>query len=762
MQILSKKWDWFSRFSIGLAILVAPLSYATKSSPTELPAFQQIRYLQVSAGYQNTCALSTTNDVWCWGSNQAESVPQGDVQNAVGFTPTPSKIPNLTNVLSIASGNDFTCFLMSDESVECMGANAYGQIGNDSTSPSSSPTPVFGISSAVQISAGADSACAVLASGEVACWGSNVYGELGNSQILGNNGISTGAYSSTPVLVSGITNAIQVSVGGSQDGAQEGACATLASGSVECWGGPGYLGDGLSGYSSSPVLVNDISNATFVSEGGDHTCALLSDGTVSCWGEHGYGLNSHEIALSPFPVTGLSKVTEISSGDNHTCAIAMGALSCWGSNNAGQFGDGTTNNSDLPISASVQSQVIQVSAGNSDTCVLLVSQSLSCWGLNDSGDTESTSSDTLSPPTTPNPPTNIEAIPGNGQVSLSWQYPSDDGGSAVQYWLIVGNSNSFYCDSSTNCIISNLSNNTPISFTVAGINSIGLGVASASTSPVTPSPPPSTPQNVRLQPGNGEIDVSWDPSSTNGGQPISRYFVTAVESGSTTGFNCTATETSCKVPGLTNDLTYQVSVIAYNTSGEPSIASAPISGTPTLQIRPHEVTAIFARALGKAISLRWSDGLENSQFQKLMSVVTLANGHKVCETLLTHCTISDLIPGAHYRLYVVVISSTGLSSAPGASNLVETYASPSPPRNLDIVVSAKGVTLHWQAPINDNGARVEFFKVTSTPRSAGCHTLRLTCTISSLKARTSYVFYVQARNKGGFSSTLTSRQVVSH
>ena len=66
------------------------------------------------------------------------------------------------------------------------------------------------------------------------------------------------------------------------------ACATLASGSVECWGNgnSGDLGNGFAVQETSPVLVSGITNAVQVSAGYDFACALLSTGAVDCWGDN--------------------------------------------------------------------------------------------------------------------------------------------------------------------------------------------------------------------------------------------------------------------------------------------------------------------------------------------------------------------------------------------------------------------------------------------------------------------------------------------
>jgi alpha-tubulin suppressor-like RCC1 family protein len=68
------------------------------------------------------------------------------------------------------------------------------------------------------------------------------------------------------------------------------------------------------------------------------------------------------------------------------CArLAAGTVQCWGSNNAGELGDGTTNDSVSPLTVTGLSGVTQVEAGNHATCAVLNSGSITCWGANDSG-----------------------------------------------------------------------------------------------------------------------------------------------------------------------------------------------------------------------------------------------------------------------------------------------------------------------------------------------------------------------------------------
>src|SRR5439155_13555994 len=152
--------------------------------------------------------------------------------------------------------------------------------------------------------------------------------------------------------------------------------------------------------SNTPVQVGGISgtdNIQAIAAGGYHTCALFPNGTVKCWGRNDQGqLGDGTTQSSSTPVqvggsgTPLGGAIAITGGFYHTCAILQpdGTVQCWGQNDNGQLGDGSTlpgRSSNPPARVSGLSGVLSVTGGFRHTCALLGDHTVWCWGLNDSG-----------------------------------------------------------------------------------------------------------------------------------------------------------------------------------------------------------------------------------------------------------------------------------------------------------------------------------------------------------------------------------------
>jgi len=211
--------------------------------------------------------------------------------------------------------------------------------------------------------------------------------------------VTPAAVSATPVAVRGLSGATALAAGGAH------ICALLQTGTVQCWGRnfAGQLGDGTSGGSrATPVAVRGLSGVTVLVAGSAHTCALLQTGTVQCWGlndngQLGDGTTANR--ATPVAVRGLSGVTALAAGGAHTCALLQtGTVQCWGSNFSGQLGDGTTTDRLTPAVVSGLSGVTALAAGWDHTCAVLQTGTVQCWGSNFSGQLgDGTTTDRLTP-----------------------------------------------------------------------------------------------------------------------------------------------------------------------------------------------------------------------------------------------------------------------------------------------------------------------------------------------------------------------------
>jgi alpha-tubulin suppressor-like RCC1 family protein len=231
-----------------------------------------------------------------------------------------------------------------------------------------------------QIVTGGNFTCALDAAGEVQCWGFNNDGQLGNG---------TNTSSSLPVTVAGLPGGmLQLEAGWDY------ACVVTGVGGVKCWGANyfGQLGDGTTDNHNTPVDVAGLSGAvTALSAGGGQTCALLAGGSLQCWGYNQFGQlgdGTTENRRAPVNVVGLDgSVSALSAGNVHTCAILVGGgMKCWGNNTSGQLGDGSLQDRPLPVDViGLGGSASALGAGGYHTCALLSSGAARCWGENYTG-----------------------------------------------------------------------------------------------------------------------------------------------------------------------------------------------------------------------------------------------------------------------------------------------------------------------------------------------------------------------------------------
>jgi alpha-tubulin suppressor-like RCC1 family protein len=311
----------------------------------------------------------------------------------------------------VSAGGEYTCVRLSDTTMQCTGRNQFGQHGDGTIVNTSTLDPSPGLAGVSAAVAGDEFNCALMIDGTARCWGLGEKGQRGDGSFV--------QFTLSPSPVSNVTNAVALGAG------YDHACALLADGTMQCWGDNthGQLGNAsVTSPTAVPVQVTGVSGVFAMTVGGFHTCAVMADHTVQCWGRNDLGQlgdGTSTDAFSPVVVSGLSGVSAVSGGGSHTCALVTGgSVYCWGDGYDGQLGQGAFVPSTTPVQVSGVSTAVAIAAGWTHTCALLQDGTVSCWGSNVSGQLGNGTTQSQSTPVT------VGGIASATGVSAGWFHHS--------------------------------------------------------------------------------------------------------------------------------------------------------------------------------------------------------------------------------------------------------------------------------------------------------------------------------------------------
>ena len=316
----------------------------------------------VANGYLHSLALTADGLVYAWGDNTYGELGNNSV--------TASKVPvavytagalSSKRIVAIAAGYYYSLVLASDGTAYSWGNNGNGQLGNNSTTSSSVPvavttTGVLSGKTLVAIAAGGVHSLALANDGTAYAWGSNAYGQLGNNSTTQSLvPVAVNATNGTSALAG--KRVVSVAAG------QFHSLALASDGTVYAWGynGWGQLGDSTQTQRIVPVSVSTAAGSSALAgklvrnlaAGKYHSLAVATDGTAYAWGANSNGqLGSNDTvnSFSAIPVAvslanGVSSlfgksVVSVAAGVSHSLALASdGTVSTWGLNSNGQLGD---------------------------------------------------------------------------------------------------------------------------------------------------------------------------------------------------------------------------------------------------------------------------------------------------------------------------------------------------------------------------------------------------------------------------------------
>lgn len=331
---------------------------------------------------------------------------------------TPVKVYKGTGVMAgkkiikIFVARYHSCALSDDGLMYCWGYNGYGQLGTNNKTDSAVPVQVQGAlagKTITDIGGSSNMSCAI-ASGQIYCWGQNAWGQVGNnttSNVLTPTAVTTGNTSTTLPTNYTATNL-------STSGSKSYLMCAIVSGKAFCWGQNdiGSVGDGTTTQRLIPTKVDDSGvlagkTVTSISQDGyysnatggfAHVCAVAS-GNVYCWGDNttgqiGDGSTTNRttpVAVSTSGVLNGKTIDDVQVGLRHSCVRTGGAVYCWGYNSFGQVGDNSTSTRTTPVMVYQQttalngSNVVSIAAGANRGCAVINDGRTFCWGLNNTG-----------------------------------------------------------------------------------------------------------------------------------------------------------------------------------------------------------------------------------------------------------------------------------------------------------------------------------------------------------------------------------------
>jgi len=304
--------------------------------PTKVPGLTDI--ISIAAGLDFSLALKKDGTVWYWGH-----YPTGVSQDFIQYH-NPRQLTELSDIVAIAAGERHSLALKHDGSVYGWGDFWKGQLGAQIVPYGGAIVRINGLSGIVDITSGAYHSLALDMDGSLWAWGDNSFRQVGN-----------GVTNRNPVKVMDNVKLIAA--------CRETSMVQKENGSIWAWGKneAGQFGNGMNQvalrYTGTPMQVSNLGNVQQIVGGAqsEHFLALDHNGKVWGWGynENGQIGNSKASSfaqLTPIQVQGLSGISLIGTGGSASFAERTdGTVWAWGTNSSGQLGNGSTVDSRIPV-----------------------------------------------------------------------------------------------------------------------------------------------------------------------------------------------------------------------------------------------------------------------------------------------------------------------------------------------------------------------------------------------------------------------------
>lgn len=324
-----------------------------------------LKTVKIACGDNHSLVIRSDGSVNTLGRNDSGQLGDGTLLNKN----VPVRVSGISNAAAVAGGRKHSLVLKNDGTVWGWGDNSIGQLGDGTQTNRLSPVQVFGLTNIAAIAANYNYSVALKNDGTVWLWGEN--------------------YGSIPSKMGNFTNIISIAAGYTH------TLALKNDGTVWGWGDndSGGLGDGTISYRSTPVKAYGLTNVVSISAGFGSSFAVKNDGTAWSWGSKlTLGVNELLNVYTPIQISTLNNVKTIAAKYSHVLALGIdnsviGSLSGWAYYNGfGQVGDGTIAVAHMePVTVKNISNVTDIATGYSHSLALRSDGTIWGWGNSEYG-----------------------------------------------------------------------------------------------------------------------------------------------------------------------------------------------------------------------------------------------------------------------------------------------------------------------------------------------------------------------------------------
>jgi len=361
--------------------------------------------------------------------------------------------------------------------------------------------------------------------------------------------------------------------------------------------------------------------------------------------------------------------------------------------------------------------------------------------------------------TVPQVPSNVVAVPGDGQATVTWRAPLDGGSAILEYAVQVFTGDTEVRTvtapvSETQAVITDLENGTAYTFSVAARNALGSSAASVRSVAVTPHVTPGAVRNLAAVASDSHVELSWE-AADDKGMPLGGYVVTArSETSEDVTVTVPATALEATFSALTNGTAYTFIVAADN--GYTRGPEASVEATPFTTPGAPRVTAYSST---QRVRLAWS--VEDTGGSPITGYrVTVYLGDEVLrveETTEPGMILEPLENATTYHFTVEAMNAAGWGEVSERIAAMPTQY-PSPPLNARCEGGDGWISFSWEPPEFSYGHPVTSYRIEALIKGNATmwYTEDLSYRITDIPNDGSYItFYIAGKSAAGYGDPAT-------